>query len=80
LPLCAHEWGVLSSLSTKGAPPEGLLHHWAKAVPGFVEPSFASKVTEDDTVYAYLPVEQIKNHVNDPMVHYHLAGKDSIYS
>lgn len=62
----------------EGAPPEGLLHHWAKAVPGFVEPSFASKVTEDDTVYAYLPVEQIKNHVNDPMVHYHLAGKDSI--
>jgi ATP-grasp domain len=61
-----------------GIPPEGLLHHWAKTVPGIVEPSFASKVTEEDTVYAYLPVEQIKNHVNDPMVHYHLAGKDSI--
>ena len=33
---------------------------------------------EDNTVYAYLPVEAIKIHVNDPHVHYHLAGKDSI--
>jgi carbamoylphosphate synthase large subunit len=62
-----------------GAPPEGLLEHWAEAVPGVPMPRFAPLVTEEDTVYAYLPVEQIKNHVNDPDVHYHLAGKDAIH-
>jgi hypothetical protein len=61
-----------------GVPPPGLLEHWVKTVPNTVSPHFIPKVTEEDTVYAYLPVEQIKNHVNDPMVHYHLAGKDSI--
>jgi hypothetical protein len=62
-----------------GVPPEGLLEHWAEAVPGVPMPRFAPLVTEEDTVYAYLPVEQIKNHVNDPDVHYHLAGKDAIH-
>ena len=64
-----------------GAPPSGLMEHWAKAIPGIVDhmPSFVDKVTEDDLVYAYLPVEQIKNHVNDPAVHYHLCGKDAIH-
>jgi hypothetical protein len=62
-----------------GIAPEGLLEHWAEAVPGIPMPRFAPLVTEEDTVYAYLPVEQIKNHVNDPDVHYHLAGKDAIH-
>jgi hypothetical protein len=62
-----------------GTPPEGLMEHWAEAVPGIPPPHFVSKVTEKDTVYAYLPVEQIKKHVNDPNVHYHLVGKDAIH-
>jgi hypothetical protein len=55
------------------------MEHWAAAVPGIPLPHFCSKVTEEDTVYAYLPVEQIKIHVNDPDIHYHLAGKDAIH-
>ena len=62
-----------------GAPPEGLMEHWTEAVPGFVPPTFVDKITDEDTVYAYLPVEQIRHHVNDPDVHYHLAGKDAIH-
>ena len=58
----------------KGATPPGLQEHWAEAVPDFVPPIFVDKITDDQTIYAYLPVEQIKNHVNDPAVHYHLAG------
>jgi hypothetical protein len=30
-------------------------------------------------VYAYLPLENIKQHLNDPHIHYHLAGKDVIH-
>ena len=41
-------------------------------------PNFVKVIHPDDLVYAYLPVEQIKNHVNDPDTHYHLVGKDSI--
>jgi ATP-grasp domain len=62
-----------------GAPPPGLLEHWSEAVPGFVAPTFVDKITDEHTVYAYLPVEQIRHHVNDPDVHYHLAGKDAIH-
>jgi hypothetical protein len=62
-----------------GAPPEGLMEHWTEAVPGFVPPTFVDKITDEDTVYAYLPVEQIRHHINDPDVHYHLAGKDAIH-
>ena len=29
--------------------------------------------------YAYLPVEQLKHHGNDPDTHFHLAGKDAIH-
>lgn len=29
-------------------------------------------------VYAYLPMEHVQSHLNDPNVHYHLAGKDAI--
>jgi len=63
-----------------GAPPEGLLDHWAQVLPGFVKPSFVNKIdTNENTVYAYLPVEQLKHHVNDPDTHFHLAGKDAIH-
>jgi hypothetical protein len=62
-----------------GTPPTGLIEHWKDAVPGFVAPTFIDKITDDHTVYAYLPVEQIRHHVNDPDVHYHLAGKDAIH-
>jgi hypothetical protein len=62
-----------------GKAPDGLMEHWAEAIPGLPAPHFATKVTDEDTVYAYLPVEKIKNHINDPSVHYHLAGKDAIH-
>lgn len=62
-----------------GAPPAGLMEHWQEAIPGHQMPTFVSKVHETDLVNAYLPVEQIKNHVNDPDTHYHLAGKDAIH-
>jgi hypothetical protein len=62
-----------------GALPCGLLEHWTEAVPGFTVPTFVDKITDEHTVYAYLPVEQIRHHVNDPDVHYHLAGKDAIH-
>lgn len=65
-------------LRTK-APPAGLMEHWKDVLPGYVESSYVSKITEDQTAYCYLPIEQIKNHVNDPGVHYHLAGKDAIH-
>jgi predicted ATP-grasp superfamily ATP-dependent carboligase len=55
------------------------MEHWKETVPGFVEPSFVHEVSKDDTVYAYLPVEKQEHHVNDPAVHYHLAGKDAIH-
>jgi len=49
-----------------GVAPAGLIEHWTKTVPGVTVPNFVTKVTEEDTVYAYLPVEAIKNHINDP--------------
>lgn len=48
------------------APPKGLVEHWTASVPGFKPPHYVSKITDDETVYAYLPVEQIRHHVNDP--------------
>jgi hypothetical protein len=62
-----------------GVPPVGLVEHWQSSVPGFVPPSYVDKITDAETVYAYLPVEQIRHHVNDPDIHYHLAGKDAIH-
>lgn len=63
-----------------GKAPEGLEAHWEKVMPeNLAMPRFVDKVKEDDVAYAYLPVEQIKNHVNDPNTHYHLAGKDAIH-
>jgi hypothetical protein len=62
-----------------GETPPGLKEHWAATVPGIKMPKFVNKIVENDLVYAYLPVEKIKNHVNDPDTHYHLAGKDAIH-
>jgi hypothetical protein len=62
-----------------GKPPAGLEEHWAEVIPDFKPPSYVDKITDNETVYAYLPVEQIRNHMNDPEVHYHLAGKDAIH-
>jgi len=59
--------------------PSGLFEHWGEVLPGFQAPSVVHEITDDDTVYAYLPVESIKNHVNDPNVHFHLVGKDAIH-
>jgi hypothetical protein len=61
-----------------GAPPFGLLEHWETTVPGFVRPNFVQEIPDDAHVYAYLPCESIVNHVNDPHVHYHMAGKDAL--
>jgi hypothetical protein len=61
-----------------GSPPERLLAHWETVVPGFERPLFVSTVDDDAQVYAYLPCESIKNHVNDPHTHYHIAGKDAL--
>lgn len=49
-----------------GTPPVGLLEHWKAAVPGFQPPSYVDVITDSEVVYAYLPVEQIRHHVNDP--------------
>ena len=63
-----------------GGTPDGLMEHWKEAIPDFSEPSFVPKIdTDENTVYAYLPVEQLKHHVNDPDTHYHLAGKNAIH-
>jgi ATP-grasp domain len=62
-----------------GALPTGLLEHWKKCIPNFKEPTLVSEITDNDTVYAYLPVEHISNHVNDPHVHYHMCGKDALH-
>jgi len=63
-----------------GAPPAGLLEHWAEVLPDFVPPTFVDKIdTQENSVYAYLPVEQLQHHVNDPETHFHLAGKDAIH-
>ena len=71
---------ALPAFLKDGKPPAGLEEHWQKVMPeNLVMPRFVNVVREDDVAYAYLPVEQIKNHVNDPMTHYHLAGKDSIH-
>lgn len=67
------------SFLKSGTPPIGLTAHWKKTIPDFVEPTFVSEIIDEDTVYAYLPVEHIKNYVNDPHVHYHLCGKDALH-
>lgn len=60
------------------------MEHWKKHIPHFIEPTFVSNIIDNDNedtpiVYSYLPCEQIKNHMNDPHIHYHLCGKDAIH-
>jgi hypothetical protein len=61
-----------------GSPPLGLLEHWEATIPGFRRPSFVSEIPDSAQVYAYLPCESVKRHLNDPSIHYHLAGKDAL--
>ena len=58
--------------------PAGLVEHWKASMPKFVEPTFVHTLTPNDRICAYLPLEQFPHHVNDPVVHYHLAGKSAI--
>lgn len=67
------------SFLKSGTPPKGLMEHWKRYIPEFVEPRFVSEITSDDMVYAYLPVEHVSNHVNNPHVHYHVCGKDALH-
>jgi len=49
-----------------GKPPAGLEEHWAQVIPDYTPSSYINKITDNETVYAYLPVEQIQHHLNDP--------------
>lgn len=70
---------VYPSYLQGGCPPAGLIDHWKKTIPDFVEPEFVSEIPSIGKVYAYLPMESISNYVNDPHVHYHLCGKDALH-
>lgn len=62
-----------------GKPPAGLVQHWKSTIPRFQSPVFVSDIPDEAAAYAYLPCESIMQHVNDPHVHYHMAGKDAIH-
>lgn len=62
-----------------GAPPAGLAEHWEANIPNFEQPKFVDSIRDESHVYAYLPCESIKQHVNDPYVHYHMVGKDALH-
>jgi hypothetical protein len=61
-------------------PPMELLNHWAKTIPNFDVPEFINEIPDSAKVNAYLPMEQYPNdrHINDPDLHYFLAGKAAI--
>lgn len=62
-----------------GEAPMDLVNHWIKAIPNFVPPRFIDSIPPEAKVNAYLPMESVENeHVNDPDVHYLIAGKDAI--
>lgn len=71
--------GTYATYLQVGSPEAGLLDHWEATVPGFQSPRFVSEIPDSSQVFAYLPCESIKNHVNDPHIHYHMAGKDAIH-
>ncbi|GKY91031.1 hypothetical protein MPSEU_000075900 [Mayamaea pseudoterrestris] len=63
-----------------GRPPAGLLEHWRDVLPSvFVEPKFVSEIDVNARVYAYAPCESIPTHINDPFMHFHLSGLDSLH-
>lgn len=70
---------VYPSYLQDGRPPSGLVEHWKEVIPGFVDPVFVPEIPTEGKVYAYLPMENISNYVNDPHVHYHLCGKDALH-
>jgi ATP-grasp domain len=64
---------------TLNEPDAQLVKHWKSSMPFFKEPKFVHSINKStDNVYAYLPLEEVANHVHDPAVHYHVAGKDAI--
>jgi hypothetical protein len=70
---------VYPSYLQGGVAPSGLVDHWMQTIPGFIAPLFVPEIPSEGKVYAYLPMESISNYVNDPHVHYHLAGKDALH-
>jgi hypothetical protein len=63
----------------KNKAPDLLLEHWIKYIPNHVPPKFVHEISKEAQVYAYLPLEEMTHHVNDPYKHYHLCGKDAIH-
>jgi len=62
-----------------GEAPKNLVNHWIQAIPNFVVPTFVDTIPPEAKVNAYLPMESVINeHINDPDVHYLIAGKDAI--
>lgn len=59
-------------------PDPHLLSHWIQTIPNFVCPEFVCTIPPTSKIYAYLPTENLPNHVHDPDVHYELAGKRAI--
>jgi len=71
----------LPSFLESGTPPTGLVEHWMSYIPGFERPDFVNVDLDNgqNRAYAYLPCENVSHHVNDPLVHYHLVGKDALH-
>jgi hypothetical protein len=59
-------------------PPNSIVNHWNKSIPGFVSPAIVHEIPIDAITNAYMPMEQHSNYVCDPDVHYRIAGKDAI--
>lgn len=55
-----------------------LLAHWNKSIPYYVDPVVVTSIPDNAVANAYMPMEQVKNFVCDPEVHYRIAGKDAI--
>lgn len=71
---------IYSSYIQNGNVPNGLLEHWILYIPTFIIPTFTSIIDmKHSIIYAYLPIEHIPNHVNNPHVHYHVSGKDILH-
>ena len=60
--------------------PAKLIEHWGKVIPNFCPPTFVNSISPNGKVNAYLPMEAVPCHlhINNPDIHYFLAGKDAI--
>jgi ATP-grasp domain len=60
--------------------PVKIIEHWEKYIPNFCRPSFVNSIPPTAKVNAYLPMEKTPHHlhINNPDIHYFLAGKDAI--